>query len=154
MAETCELLQRRIQGSGIHLQTDLAAAAQVEAGAGELEHVVLNLVTNAIDALSATQMAQPTVVVSTRLDDNGVSLNVRDNGLGVSSEARARLFELFAGSNRSGMGFGLWLSRHIVERHGGQILLDDNPGHGGASFTVRLRRKTASAVEVVCDTRA
>lgn len=138
VAEMCELLRRRAVEMRVDLRTVLAAPVKVEVGAGELEHVVLNLVTNAIDALSASGVERPAIVVSTTLADTGAILGVRDNGPGIGVEIRERLFDLFSGGHARGMGLGLWLSRHIVERHGGRIALDPDDERPGASFTVTL----------------
>lgn len=137
----CDQLSRRIGQQGVELLSELNAPVRVEIGAGELEHVVLNLLTNALDALKREATPQPQIRVSTQVHNQDVLLRVADNGPGILLADRQRLFDLFSGSNPAGMGLGLWLSRYIVERRGGQLLLDDDQestDRAGAAFTVRL----------------
>lgn|GEM_PF-1599303 len=137
--DACRLMQRRADEKGIVLKRNFAAPVSVHIGAGELEHVLLNLVTNAIDALCSANKEYPVVTISTTIDQGSVLINVQDNGPGVSAHVGEQVFELFSGLNSGGMGVGLWLSRHIVQRHGGDIWLDPRPKQGGASFTARLQ---------------
>lgn len=132
------LLQPRAQELGVEVRTDLAAPFRVRIGAGELEHVVLNLISNALDILSTDVTETPWVAITTSVSDGQVYLSVRDSGPGVSDELRELLFDLFSGSQRGGLGLGLWLSRHIVERNGGTIVLEPAWTGAGACFSVRL----------------
>jgi len=134
----CALLQRRATDLTVSFQTRLNAPVQVRIGTGELEHVVLNLVTNALDALAAARTQEPRILVSTTVSDGHAVLSVTDNGPGIDESVRDRLFDLFSGSRRGGLGLGLWLSRHIVERHGGSIELQPSADVPGAAFRVRL----------------
>ena len=134
----CALLQRRVVNIRAELRTKLSAPVRVKVGSGELEHVILNLVSNALDILDEARVDQPLIQVSTRISGHEAILRVQDNGPGVSPKIRAQLFDLFASTRRDGLGLGLWLSRHIVERQGGQISLDERESGTGASFTVRL----------------
>jgi len=134
----CALLQRRATDLNVSFQTRLNAPVQVRIGTGELEHVVLNLVTNALDALAAARTQEPRILVSTTVSDGHAVLSVTDNGPGIDESVRDRLFDLFSGSRRGGLGLGLWLSRHIVERHGGSIELQPSADVPGAAFRVRL----------------
>lgn len=141
----CELMQRRAREQAVELQTRLSAPVRVRVGAGELEHVVLNLISNALDALHNAQTPQGRIQVTTSVQDGRAILRVRDNGSGVPAMMQQRLFELFVGTGPDGLGLGLWLSRYIVERHDGSIELEnlqsDESGKTspqGASFVVKL----------------
>lgn len=133
------LLERRTKDLGVRLVTDLQSPVTARVGAGELEHVILNLVSNALDAVSTVPAGQREVVVSTRVMDQEVMIRVQDTGPGVSQDVGDQLFDLFASSRAEGLGLGLWLSRYIVERHGGTIDLDSEHGGPGALFSVRLK---------------
>jgi signal transduction histidine kinase len=132
-----DVLRRRAQEVGVNLVFDVDAPVKVSIGDGELEHVVLNLVTNAMDAAPHGAGGQPTVHVQARVADGRLTLAISDNGPGIPAGQIDSLFELLRSTKSEGMGLGLWLSRHIVERHGGRLRLAD-AGPPGACFTVEL----------------
>jgi signal transduction histidine kinase len=100
---------------------------------GQLHQVVLNLVTNALQAVDDGER----VVIATRREGDRGVVEVRDSGAGVPAEDRDRVFEPFFTAREHGTGLGLFVSYGIVDRHGGQIEVGDAP-EGGARFTVRL----------------
>lgn len=119
-----------------------APEALVEVEAIQIQQVVVNLLRNAIDALThggASAVRQLTI--ATKLVDigNAVEIMVRDTGPGIIPEVLARLFEPFVTSKPNGMGMGLSLSRRLIEAHGGTIEVESMPGHGATfRFTLPL----------------
>jgi len=104
----------------------------------QIQQVVVNLLRNALDAVSISPA--PDVQVSTRMRDDRVELTVADNGPGISPEALPNLFKAFASSKGNGLGLGLAISRTIAQTHGGDLTVDPG-GHGrGACFTLHLPR--------------
>ena len=102
----------------------------------QIQQVVVNLVRNAVQAMAHSPRRELTV--HTRRAPAGfVEVAVADTGPGVSTEARARLFQPFNTTKAAGLGVGLSLCRAIIEAHGGEIWADDNPG-GGAVFRFTL----------------
>jgi PAS domain S-box-containing protein len=104
---------------------------------GQLEQVVINLVTNAVQAAGNGGA----VTVRTFRDGPAmVGFSVADNGPGIAADERDRIFEPFYTSKSAGKGTGLGLSivRNIVEQHNGQISVEEAAGGGGARFTVVL----------------
>lgn len=100
------------------------ADLQVLAEKVQIEQVIVNLVRNAIDATRETRGAA-IEVTCTRTAGAMVLVSVRDNGPGISAEIAGRLFEPFVSTKGStGMGFGLSISRTIIENHGGTIWAD------------------------------
>ena len=99
--------------------------------------MLLNLINNAIQALS--QLDQPHKVIVLEVLDglDFVEISVTDNGHGVTSEYQSQLFELLNTTKKTGMGLGLWLSRHIVTRHKGSIHYENAVG-SGARFVIRF----------------
>jgi signal transduction histidine kinase len=100
---------------------------QIEAFPGELNQVWTNLIDNAIDAMEGAG----TLRVSTRLDQNGVVVEIGDTGRGMPKEVVARAFEPFYTTKDVGKGTGLGLDisrRIVVERHGGAIMIESRPG--------------------------
>ena len=103
----------------------------------KLEQVVVNLLSNAIDALRGVKPPRQ-LTVDTWVEDARVSVAVTDNGKGVSPEISSRLFRPFATTKgRRGTGRGLYISRQIAREAGGDLALVPSPG-GGARFVLSL----------------
>ncbi|MGB9476726.1 MAG: PAS domain-containing protein, partial [Candidatus Udaeobacter sp.] len=123
MLHSCEL--------GTFLDPDLP---MVEGDPVQLQQVLLNLVINAFDAMHDTPLSRRKVIIATERDADGVTrVSVRDYGVGISEEARQRLFEHFFTTKSKGLGMGLSIVRSIVESHGGTIEAENADG-GGARF--------------------
>lgn len=103
----------------------------------EIEHVLNNLLRNAQEAVLASSSEDKAIIVETWVSEDRVHLSVSDNGDGISPDIRPKLFNLMESTKRDGMGLGLWLSRFIVERHGGTLRHDDTPS-SGARFVFEL----------------
>lgn len=109
-----------------------------------VRQAVINLVTN---ALQAPERRGPVrILVETLVDDDGLktaglSISVVDDGRGVPSKLRERVFTPFFSTRPSGTGLGLAVVRSSAEAHGGDVVLSDTPG-GGATFTLRLPART------------
>jgi C4-dicarboxylate-specific signal transduction histidine kinase len=103
-----------------------------------LEQVLVNLVSNAIDALH--EVANPLIAISWQRQDDIVRIQVRDNGSGLSEQVRQHIFEpFFTTKKTSGLGLGLALSSDIIKAYGGVLSADNHPD-GGAVFTITLRQ--------------
>ena len=101
---------------------------EIEAHAGELNQVWTNLIDNAIDAMDG----EGTLRLVTRAEEDDVVIEVGDTGSGMPPEVAARAFETFYTTKEAGKGTGLGLDiaqRIIVERHGGTITIDSQPGN-------------------------
>jgi signal transduction histidine kinase len=96
----------------------------------QIQQVLINLVLNAMDAVTGEAEARRTVVVSVAKGEGGAVLAVRDRGRGIAPEHRTKLFESFFTTKRNGMGLGLSITRSIVEAHGGRIWVESGPGEG------------------------
>lgn len=106
----------------------------------EFQQVIVNIVNNAIDALEPIDSDNKNITIELDQKDNTAEVRISDNGPGVPATYRDYVFELFKSHKSSGMGFGLWLCRHIIEeRHRGSISLDTRPNEG-ACFVVHLMR--------------
>src|SRR5947199_6483181 len=121
--------------------------AHLPAVAGDaikLEQVVVNLLSNAIDALHAINPPRR-LTVDTWVEDARVSVAVGDNGKGVAPELAPRLFRPFATTKgRRGTGLGLYISRQIAREAGGDLTLTSPPGFG-ARFVLSLPLALAQA---------
>jgi two-component system C4-dicarboxylate transport sensor histidine kinase DctB len=109
---------------------------QVRAERNRLEQVVLNLLQNAIEALSSTP--HPALLLTVEEQGRKVAITLADNGPGVSPAVRDRLFIPFTTDKVDGMGLGLVISRDIVAGFGGELLHE--PSDGGAVFKIVLAK--------------
>jgi two-component system sensor kinase FixL len=97
----------------------------------QLQQVILNLLLNACDAISAVQNGPRTLDVASDRDGQGlVVVTVRDSGVGVSESELTRIFEPFVTTKSQGLGMGLAISRSIVEAHKGRIWASRNEDQG------------------------
>jgi signal transduction histidine kinase len=104
----------------------------------QLQQVMLNLVKNAIDAMSSRPLGERRLRVATGSDGHSaVSFYIRDSGLGVAAEDRDRIFSPFFTTKSDGMGLGLSICRTIVEEHGGTLQLTKS-GPAGSTFEMVL----------------
>lgn len=133
----CEF-RRRVQ-----VQTNFADLPPVECYPQKLNQVLLNILVNAGQAIEG----EGTVTVSTTQDDGKVDISISDTGHGIPPELMPRLFETGFTTKPVGVGTGLGLaiSKQIVEKHGGDIWAESEPGKG-TTFHVRIPlRQTPAA---------
>jgi len=135
--EVVALYEAKLRAKSIRVHTDAAASRPILGSRGELRQVIANLVANAVDVLSGGGAIR---LVTTDLD-GGVQLRVFDNGPGIPAENLARIFEpFFTTKAELGTGLGLWVSRQIVEKHGGTIAVESTSR--GTCFTISLPSAT------------
>jgi PAS domain S-box-containing protein len=97
---------------------------QVRGDSIQLEQVVLNLVLNAIDAVTVVPPGSRVVTVATERDGGTVAVTVSDNGAGIEASMADKLFTPFCTTKPGGLGLGLAISRWIIEAHDGRLWLD------------------------------
>jgi two-component system, LuxR family, sensor kinase FixL len=114
---------------------DLVLADKVQ-----IQQVLLNLIRNAVEAMEGSPKRELTIATKPEVD-NMIAISVADTGTGIAPEMISQLFQPFVTTKRHGMGVGLSISRTIVEAHGGQILVESNPG-GGTIFRFTIRSVT------------
>jgi PAS domain S-box-containing protein len=97
----------------------------------QLQQVLLNLVMNAMDAMSSVEdRARQLVITTQNIDPERLQVTVEDSGTGLDPNTMARIFEPFYTTKSSGMGMGLSISRSIVQNHGGRLWATANDGPG------------------------
>jgi polar amino acid transport system substrate-binding protein len=125
------LLHNRLKKHEVVLSLD-PRLPQVTGNKNQLEQVLVNTLVNAADALADT--AHGVIRIETKREENGreVRLSVSDNGVGITAETKRRMFDpFFSTKQRSGgTGLGLSITYGIVQRHGGRIEVDSEPGKG------------------------
>jgi PAS domain S-box-containing protein len=130
------LMERRFAELGIAVSVGLPKDAMIHGFPAELRQVFTNLLANAAEAAGENGSVTMTAVVSSRPDEGGrpeagYEITVADSGPGIPEEVRARLFQpFFTTKGERGTGLGLWVSRGIITRHGGEISIDSLEGHG------------------------
>lgn len=135
---TLLLLGHRIRAQGVSLVTQMPPAGlEALAQRIRLEQVLVNLVQNALEAVSGRPSGE--IGIRCEADDEEVRITIEDNGPGIPPEIMARLFVPFTTGKARGLGLGLVISNDIVTEFGGKLTAINKAG-GGASFTVTLRR--------------
>ncbi len=128
----------------IEVRRDFVATRRPSINRNELQQVLVNLMVNAIHAMPdggvltlATRDAEVTARAAATSAVQGIAISVSDTGPGLPDELLAELFKPFVTRKKDGTGLGLWISRGIVERYGGDISAANQP-QGGAVMTVLL----------------
>ncbi len=136
--ERCvKLIEHKAELAAIQLQSELATdLPTVYCDAAQIEQVLLALCMNAIDAMPHGGNLW---LKSSRLNDTEIQLTVRDDGIGIPESVLRNLFEPFLTTKEvgKGVGLGLAISKGIVDRHGGKIEVESQPGHG-TTFRITL----------------
>lgn len=109
----------------------------VEGDAVQLQQVFLNLIINAMDAISEAEAKERKISVTTSLSGASAEVRIGDTGPGIAAGDLKNVFNPFFTTKPQGMGMGLAIVRTIVEAHHGQIFAANQPS-GGALFTIRL----------------
>lgn len=97
----------------------------------QIQQVILNLVRNGSDAMSAVDDRPRELLIKTECEEGGgVRLSVKDTGVGFDTQSEVKLFHAFYTTKGDGMGIGLSVSRSIIENHRGRLWAVRNEGHG------------------------
>jgi len=143
-----KLVAKRIGTRGT-IDRRLGPSVVVRADENRLVQIFVNLILNAADALPAGRSEQNRIRVSTRMQGDGVVVEVADNGPGVPPAMRELVFEPFFTTKPvgEGTGLGLFVTRNLVAALGGSVAVGDAP-EGGALFSVRLPVERGAEVVV------
>jgi len=136
--EVLGLMQGDLENQQVSLRTELEAQPiQVLGDRVQLQQVILNLITNAIDAMGSVTERQRVLRVKSETKESGVVITVEDSGTGIDPKITGRIFDAFYTTKSHGMGVGLAICRSIIEAHGGGI--SASPGNpNGCIFQVVL----------------
>ena len=145
--EVVALVQRELLSHRVSLRMELAPALPVVlADRVQLQQVIINLVTNGIEAMQpVTDRPRELVIRSHQDEAHQVLVTVKDHGVGISAENADRLFNAFFTTKSSGIGMGLSICRSIIEAHGGRMSATNNAGPGATfQFTLPLHQEGLS----------
>ncbi len=137
--EVTALSLSELQRSGVLLRYQLADdLPPLVADRIQLQQVILNLLRNAVDAMSTIGDRPRELLIRTDRDvENRVRLSVKDTGVGLTPQAAEKIFEAFYTTKTEGMGIGLSISRSIIEAHQGRLWATPNDGPGSTfSFAI------------------
>jgi len=144
--EVVALAQGEVRRNRVALHLELAGDLPPVLGDRvQLQQVVLNLIMNGIEAMSAVEDRPRALVLRTQSGEiNQVRVTVQDSGIGLDPQSIERIFEAFYTTKRVGMGMGLSISRSIVENHGGRLWAVPHDGPG-VTFEFALPVEAAGA---------
>jgi signal transduction histidine kinase len=153
------LLERRLIDLGVTVSTDMPKLASVAAFPAELRQVFTNLITNAAEAAGPGGEVKVSITAdSVGLDATGkkkltgATVTISDNGPGIPDDVQPNLFQpFFTTKGERGTGLGLWISRGIVNKHGGTISLEsatDEASHGTVVSVFLATNPTITAIAI------
>lgn len=143
LTESCKDLERKIEENDATVESE--TLPRVEGDARQLRQLFQNLISNGINYSGDER---PQIDITAERNGEEWIISVRDNGIGIDPEDRDRIFEVFqrlhGHEEQAGTGIGLALCQRIVERHGGEIWVDSEPGEG-TTFAFTLPAATNRA---------
>jgi signal transduction histidine kinase len=136
IASAIDDIKRRLEDSNIKFEYTPSKIA-VDADRMRISQVISNLLSNAVKFTK-----QGTVYISADNEDGQTIVSVKDTGSGIDPEIMPRLFTKFTSKSQTGTGLGLFISKSIVEAHGGRIWAENNKDRKGATVSFRLPLET------------
>jgi signal transduction histidine kinase len=112
----------------------------IEADKDRIHQVILNLLSNAIKFTDEGKVS-----ISVTKFDDGIVVSVKDTGSGIDTKILPKLFTKFVTNSVTGIGLGLFISKNIIEAHGGQMWGENNANEKGATFSFSLPSKVENS---------
>jgi C4-dicarboxylate-specific signal transduction histidine kinase len=143
--EVIELARGEAEKNGVSVQTELAEGLPlIQGDRVQLQQVILNLIINAVEAVSGVSEGARELLISTSKAEPGVLGTVRDSGPGLAPATFERVFDAFYTTKPSGLGLGLSICRSIIEAHGGRLWASANRPRGAVfQFSLVAARSPA-----------
>jgi len=139
VASACNLIEPAARQRNVRLELKLPRALPwVSANPVHVEHVLTNLMRNAIEAIRDSGLAQGVLRIHARRVDNAVQVSVEDSGPGIGANQAESIFEPFLTTKEGGLGMGLRISRRLVEEGGGRLWVEPHQPGGRFHFTLPL----------------
>ncbi len=133
--DTVKLIMPHITAGNNAIKFDLAESLpQIYGDRIQLQQVLLNLISNSLEAMETSKDSHELMVRTFRQDNNTILIEVKDSGCGIPEENKKKLFAHFFTSKPDGLGMGLSISRSIVEAHGGHLEGRNNLDRGSTFF--------------------
>lgn len=135
--ELLEIIEPTLDSKKILLTRNIAKGITVLGDAIQIQQVLINLLNNAIDAISTSNSTVREIKLSIAAEDQYAVIKIEDSGAGIDPSLLPAIFELFNTTKKDGLGVGLWLSQTIIQKHRGDISAV-NSSNGGALFTIQI----------------
>jgi PAS domain S-box-containing protein len=136
-----KLYSNKFKTKNITLIRDFGECPPIQGLAGELKQAMSNLISNAADAVSENGTIRVKLACLKTPDGNVIQVAIEDNGAGIAAKHLDKIFEPFFTTKKDvGTGLGLWVTREIIDRHGGTIQVRSGDGNGsrGSVFNILL----------------
>lgn len=138
VGEAVQLMDFQLRHAGIQTRVEASQATHPASADGvQVMQVMINLIRNAVDAMTSEGAVGKRLTIRLLSEENDVRVEVIDQGCGVPPDRRHRLFDPFFTTKADGLGMGLNISRSIIRELGGTMTADANPG-GGMTFSFTL----------------
>jgi len=138
VGESLRIIKPDAHDAGVRIEAFLAPGLPTVVGDGiQIQQVLLNLLRNAVEAMTGAGERRQLQVVTRGAGADGVEIAVRDTGPGVPPELSDVIFDPFVSTKEGGLGMGLSISRTIVESHHGRLWATAN-AEGGMTFRIEL----------------
>ncbi len=128
IGESLSLIRNKLKLSNIEVVNRLNPLPDIMADPGHMKQVFINLMVNACEAMEGGGTL--TISGEANLEENTVTVDVRDTGVGIAPENLARIFEPFFSTKEKGTGLGLSVVNGIITRHSGKLEIESTPGEG------------------------
>jgi signal transduction histidine kinase len=135
--QVIEISKGKLRSSKTTINLDCASHYQINVNISEWQQVLINLINNAIDALDETDIDHKKIEISAKQGGKTIKISIQDNGHGIVAGQEYKIFDLMFSNKEAGSGIGLWLSKNIINRFGGEITAH-NTIDGGACFVIEL----------------
>jgi signal transduction histidine kinase len=135
--QVIEISKGKLRSSKIIMQLDCPSHYQISVNMSEWQQVLINLINNAIDALDEANADHKRIEISAKQENKFIKIHIQDSGLGIKAGQESKIFDLMVSNKETGSGIGLWLSKNIIDRFGGEITAR-NAIDGGACFVIKL----------------
>jgi signal transduction histidine kinase len=141
-----ETFRERLDRDGVEVAMAIDTEGTMRGDPEKLRRVIINLLSNALDALLESDTPEPRIEIQTgeNLAGTEVWLRVRDNGPGIDADRVQEIWSPFYTSKETGTGLGLALSKKVIDAHGGSIEVDSAPG-GGTDFLLTFPKQPNGA---------
>jgi signal transduction histidine kinase len=147
--EVILLMKRELERAGVSVRTKFdMSLPDIEADKGQLQQVVLNLVRNAIEAMTDVDGRPHRLAISSESVDDGVLVAVTDSGVGIDPAIGERLFDALYTTKDGGLGLGLSICRKIINAHGGRLWMEQNATHGATFWFVVPRHRPSLRLKI------